>query len=142
MWLGDRLWSHVTRKLLNDWRIEMRLKKIKPFSFPYRYLHGKEIPTLYAFSPIVLSKPHEYSNEKYITGFWINENEENYHPDKKLAHYLNSGDKPIYIGFGGNQPFWGNRVYKLGIEPSPILRKELNVNNFSNAIYQVTQTDK
>lgn len=227
-WLGDRLWSRITRKLLNDWRIKMGLQKIKPFAFPYRYLHGKEIPTLYAYSPVISPKPHEYSNEKYVTGFWINENEENYQPDKKLANFLNSGDKPIYIGFGsavggdfaqalsivleslkrtnqrailsagwgnlkgielpetvlqvdyvphswlfervsavahhggagttgagirakvpsiiipfgGDQPFWGSCVYKLGIGPKPILRKKLNVNNFSNAIYQATHDRK
>lgn len=44
----------------------------------------------------------------------------------------------IIIPFGGDQPFWGNRVYELGIGPKPILRKKLNVNNLSNAIYQVT----
>jgi UDP:flavonoid glycosyltransferase YjiC (YdhE family) len=223
-WFGDRLWSNATRKLLNDWRIEMGLQKIKPFVFPYRYLHGKEIPTLYAYSSVISPKPHEYSNEKHITGFWIEEKEENYQPDEKLANFLDSGDKPIYIGFGsavggdfdqalsivleslkktnqrailsagwgnlkgvklpetvlqvdfvphrwlfkrvsavahhggagttgagvrakvpsiiipfgGDQPFWGNRVYKLGIGPKPILRKKLNVNNFSNAIYQAT----
>lgn len=221
-WIGDRLWSNVTRKLLNDWRIETGLQKIGLFAFPYRYSHGKEIPTLYAYSSIISPKPHEYGNEKYITGFWINENKENYQPDKKLADFLNDGDKPIYIGFGsavggdfdqalsivleslkktkqrailsagwgnlkglelpetvlqvdyvphnwlfervsavahhggagttgagirakvpsiiipfgGDQPFWGSRVYKLGIGPKPILRKKLNVNNFSNAIYQ------
>lgn len=30
----------------------------------------------------------------------VNENEKNYQPDKKLADFLKSGDKPIYIGFG------------------------------------------
>jgi sterol 3beta-glucosyltransferase len=223
-WLGDRLWSHTTRKLLNDWRIEMGLPEIKPFAFPYRYLHGKEIPTLYAYSPIISPKPHEYGDEKYITGFWTYEKEENYRANQKLANFLYSGGKPIYIGFGsavggdfdqalsivleslertnqravlsagwgnlkgvdlpetvmqvdyvphswlfervaavahhggagttgagirakvpsiiipfgGDQPFWGNRVYKLGIGPKPIMRNKLNVDNLSNAIYQVT----
>jgi sterol 3beta-glucosyltransferase len=210
--------------LLSDWRNELGLKKIKPFCFPYRYLHGKEIPTLYAYSPILSPKPKEYSKEKYLTGFWVEEKKEDYQPDEKLVNFLNSGSKPIYIGFGsavggnfdqaltvvleslkktkqrailssgwgnlkgvdlpktvmqvdyvphswlfeqvsavahhggagttgagirakvpsiiipfgGDQPYWGNRVYKLGIGPKPILRKKLNVNNLSDAIDQVT----
>jgi UDP:flavonoid glycosyltransferase YjiC (YdhE family) len=99
-WLGDRLWSHVTRKLLNDWRVEMGLKKIKPFKFPYRYLHGKRIPTLYGYSSIISPKPHEYGNEIYLTGYWIGEKENSYQPDKKLSEFLSAGGKPIYIGFG------------------------------------------
>lgn len=99
-WLGDRLWSHVTRKLLNDWRVELGLNKIKPFAFPYRYQHGKEIPSIYAYSSLLSPKPHEYGKEKYITGFWINDDAVDYQPDQKLVSFLEAGEKPIYIGFG------------------------------------------
>jgi sterol 3beta-glucosyltransferase len=227
-WMGDRLWSRETRRLLNDWRTEMGLQKVKPFCFPYRYSHGKEIPTLYAYSTIISPKPHEYSSEKYITGYWTEEQDQNFQPDKKLSDFLFSGEKPIYIGFGsavggdfdqalsivleclkrtnqrailsagwgnlkgvelpetvlqvdyvphnwlfervsavvhhggagttaagirakvpsiiipfgGDQTFWGDRVFKLGIGPKQILRKNLNADNFSNAIYQVTHDQK
>ncbi len=227
-WVGDRLWSRATRRLLNDWRVDMGLKKIKPFRFPYRYLHGEEVPTLYPYSPVISPKPHEYSNEKYLTGFWVNETRNDYEPDKRLADFLSVGSKPIYIGFGsavggnfdqalavvlkslkrtnqrailssgwgnlkaidlpetvlqvdyvphhwlfqqvsavahhggagttgagirakvpsiiipfgGDQPFWGNRVYKLGIGPKPILRSKLNVDNLSDAIYQATHDEQ
>ncbi len=99
-WLGDRLWSHVTRKLLNDWRVELGLDKIKPFAFPYRYLHGREIPSIYAYSSFLSHRPHEYGKEKYITGFWINDDGVDYQPDQKLVEFLATGEKPIYIGFG------------------------------------------
>jgi UDP:flavonoid glycosyltransferase YjiC (YdhE family) len=227
-WIGDRLWSHATRKLLNDWRAEMGLPQIRPFRFPYRRLHGKEIPTLYAYSPVLSPKPHEYDHEKYVTGFWTEERRDSYEPDQKLADFLSAGSKPIYIGFGstvggdfdqalsivleslkrtnqravlsagwGNmkgvdlpdtvmqvgyvphgwlfkqvsavahhggagttgagiragvpsiiipfgddQPYWGERVYKLGIGPKPILRSKLNADNFASAIYQATHDQR
>ncbi len=35
------------------------------------------------------------------------------------------------IPFGDDQPYWGERVYKLGIGPKPILRSKLNADNFA-----------
>lgn len=219
-WGGDILWSNATRSLLNDWRADMGLRKIKLFEFPYRKMNGETIPTLYPFSPILVPKPREWGENCYLTGFWIQENTENWTPDKELEHFLNNGPKPIYIGFGstvggnfdrilhvvlesiaktgqrallssgwrnlkgiklsdnvmqignvphewlfkrmaavshhggagttaagvragvpniivpfgGDQPFWGNRLFELGIGTKPIWCKNLTVENYSRAI--------
>lgn len=224
-WIGDRLWSHVTRKYLNDWRVEMGLEKIKPFAFPYRCLHGEEIPSLFPFSSLLCPKPHEYGKEKYLTGFWTDPDDVDYQSDEKLDEFLAAGSKPIYLGFGstvggdydqalsivleslkrtnqrgifsagwgdlskvnlpdnviqvdyvphewlfervsavvhhggagttaaalrakvpniiipfgGDQPFWGNCVYKQGLGPKPIMRKRLTVDNLSAAILEAVQ---
>ncbi len=220
---GDILWSHATRRLLNDWRVEMGLRKIKPFEFPYRSMNGKPIPTLYAYSPILAPKPKEYGKHQHLTGFWIKELDKEWRPDEKLQHFLSAGSKPIYIGFGstvggnfdrilriilesvkitgqrailsagwrdlngidlphniiqvgnvphewlfpqmlavshhggagttaagvragvpsiivpfgGDQPYWGNRVYRMGIGTKPIWCKQLSVENYSKAIREV-----
>jgi sterol 3beta-glucosyltransferase len=97
---GDILWSNATRNLLNDWRVHMGLRDIKPFEFPYRHMNGSPIPTLYAYSAILAPKPKEYGEHLHITGFWIQEIETAWKPDAKLADFLESGTKPIYIGFG------------------------------------------
>lgn len=219
---GDFLWSNATRSLLNDWRVDMGLKKIKLFEFPYRKMNGKYIPTLYPFSSTLVPKPKEWGDNCYLTGFWILENSENFTPDEKLKKFLDGGPKPLYIGFGstvggnfdrilrvvldsventkqrallssgwrnlsnvklpdtvmqigniphewlfkrvvavshhggagttaagvragvpsiivpfgGDQPFWGDRLYQLGIGTKPIWSKKLNVDNYSNAIRQ------
>lgn len=99
-WMGDRLWSHATRKLCNDWRQELGLKRVPVGRFPYRKLHGKEIPTLYAYSSLIAPKPKEYKEYHHLTGFWIKELEENYVPEKSLQEFLERGEKPIYIGVG------------------------------------------
>ncbi|EGO2530035.1 glycosyltransferase family 1 protein [Enterococcus faecalis] len=225
---GDILWSRATRSLLNDWRSQMGLRKIKPFEFPYRHMNGKLIPTLYAYSTILAPKPKEYGEHQYLTGFWIKETEHNWSPDKKLLHFLNAGNKPIYIGFGstvggnfdrilrvilesvkisgqrallsagwrnldgidlpdnimqvgnvphewlfpqmlavshhggagttaagvragvpsiivpfgGDQPYWGDRVYKLGIGTKPIWCKKLTVENYTKAIMEVVNNNE
>jgi sterol 3beta-glucosyltransferase len=220
---GDLLWTHATRKLLNDWREDMGLSPIRPFSFPYRDIRGKPIPTLYAYSPLVAPKPANWDKNRYLTGYWVHHTETEWKPDKSLVDFLNAGSKPIYLGFGsmvggsfvqvldivleslhitnqravisagwgnlqgrqlpenvhqigfvphewlfeqvaavvhhggagttsaglragipsivvpfgGDQPYWGNRVYKLGAGPRPIKRKELSSKRLVTAISEV-----
>lgn len=219
---GDFLWTHSTRKLLNGWRKGLGLSPIHPFSFPYRSLHGKPVPTLYAYSPFVSPKPPEWDGNRYLTGYWVSDSESDRKPDKTLVDFLKAGSKPVYIGFGsmvggsfkhildtvleslritkqrailssgwgslqeghlpeyvhqvgfiphewlfqhvkavihhggsgttaaglragvptivvpfgGDQLYWGKRVYQLGVGPKPILRKKLNTQRLSGAILE------
>lgn len=68
---GDRAWSHITRKHLNNWRSEMGLAKIRPFQFPYRNLHDCPVPTIYPYSSLVSPKPTDWDSNRYLTGYWI-----------------------------------------------------------------------
>ncbi len=217
---GDILWSNATRALLNDWRAEMGLPKIKPYQFPYREMNGKPIPTLYAYSPTLSPKPEEWGDDCHLTGFWVEKIPKEWEPDRELKEFLEGGEKPVYIGFGstvggnfdrildvileslkrtkqrallsagwrnigerklpknvllignvphewlfrqvkavshhggagttaagiragvpsvivpfgGDQPFWGDRVYKLGIGTKPIWCKKLTADNYSEAL--------
>jgi len=45
----------------------------------------------------------------------------------------------IIIPFGGDQPFWGNCVYRQGLGPKPIMRKRLTADNLSAAILEAVQ---
>lgn len=226
-WVGDRAWSHATRKHLNPWRTEMGLAKIPLLRFPYRRLHGRPVPTLYAYSTLISPKPHDWDENRYLTGYWVWTPNTEWQPDSSLTDFLNSGTKPVYIGFGsmvggsfeqaltvtlealkrtglrailsagwgslggiqlpdtvyqagyiphgwlfqhvsaavhhggagttasslraglptivvpfgGDQPFWGERVYRLGVGPKSIPRKKLNINNFSVALTQAVSDD-
>lgn len=97
---GDFLWTRATRKLLNDWRESLGLSPIRPFSFPYRSLHKKPVPTLYAYSSLVAPKPAEWDNNKYLTGYWVGDSKTDWKPDQTLVDFLKAGSRPIYIGFG------------------------------------------
>jgi UDP:flavonoid glycosyltransferase YjiC (YdhE family) len=226
--VGDRMWSNATRKHLNSWRQEMGLEKIRPFSFPYRRLMGGKVHTLYPISPSVVPKPEGWGDELHITGFWfLNENFD-WQPPEDLVQFLNSGKKPIYIGFGsmvggsfsyalntvleslektgqrailaagwgglskvdlpdyvykaefiphnwlfkrvaavihhggagttgaglragipsiiipfgGDQPFWGEQIYRLGVGPKPIPRKKLTAEKLTYAINEAKNNQK
>lgn len=47
---------------------------------------------------------------------------------------LASGVPSIITPFFADQPFWGQRVYELGVGPKPIPRKRLTVDNLTEAI--------
>ena len=47
---------------------------------------------------------------------------------------LRAGMPSIVIPFFGDQPFWGRRVAQLGVGPSPIPLRKLNVDLLSQAI--------
>lgn len=54
-----------------------------------------------------------------------------------LAAGIVAGLPTLVIPFGGDQPFWGERVRKLGIGPSPIPRERLSARRLSKAIVQL-----
>jgi sterol 3beta-glucosyltransferase len=47
---------------------------------------------------------------------------------------LRAGKPTVVLPFFGDQPFWGNRVYNLGVGPKPISQKKLTVERLSEAI--------
>jgi sterol 3beta-glucosyltransferase len=50
------------------------------------------------------------------------------------AASLTAGVPTIAIPFFADQPFWGQRVFELGVGPKPIPRKQLTVENLAQAI--------
>jgi UDP:flavonoid glycosyltransferase YjiC (YdhE family) len=49
---------------------------------------------------------------------------------------LRAGVPSIIIPFMADQPFWGHRVFQLGVGPKPIPRKELSVDRLAHAIHE------
>jgi sterol 3beta-glucosyltransferase len=50
------------------------------------------------------------------------------------AEGLRAGVPSIIVPFFGDQPFWGQRVYDLGVGPAPIPRKKLTGDRLAEAI--------
>jgi len=51
---------------------------------------------------------------------------------------LRYGRPTLVIPFGGDQPFWGNQVHKLGCGPRPISRDALTVVRLTRALIDLT----
>lgn len=54
-----------------------------------------------------------------------------------LAAGLTAGLPTLVIPFGGDQPFWGDRVRALGVGPRPIPRERLTVKKLSRALTEL-----
>ena len=55
---------------------------------------------IYGYSPVVIPKPPDWSNNQQIAGYWFLDTKAGYQPDKILMDFLADDRKPIYIGFG------------------------------------------
>ena len=54
---------------------------------------------------------------------------------------LRAGKPTIICPFMGDQPFWGKRVYELGVGPPPIRQKRLSVDDLVRALLTITGDD-
>jgi UDP:flavonoid glycosyltransferase YjiC (YdhE family) len=50
---------------------------------------------------------------------------------------LRAGVPSLVIPFFGDQPFWGQRVFELGVGPAPIPLRQLTVDRLSEAIHSM-----
>ena len=53
---------------------------------------------------------------------------------------LRAGKPSLICPFTGDQPFWGERVYRLGAGPQPIKQKKLTVEAMAMAVTQMVNT--
>ena len=55
---------------------------------------------------------------------------------------LAAGIPSIIVPFFADQPFWGQRVYALGVGPRPIARRRLTVDNLTKAIERAVSDEE
>ncbi len=53
------------------------------------------------------------------------------------AAALRAGKPALIVPFGGDQQFWGERIYSMGCGPKFITRKKLNAQNLANALLEM-----
>ncbi|KAK6866251.1 hypothetical protein PG995_002779 [Apiospora arundinis] len=86
--------------LVNDFRVNtLKLDPVSTLWAPgstYR-LH---VPYTYLWSPGLVPKPEDWGPEIDIAGFTFLDLASTFEPPQDLVEFLDSGDKPIYIGFG------------------------------------------
>ncbi len=58
------------------------------------------MPVLNGYSELLFSQSKDWSKNIHTTGSWIVETEANFMPPNDLVQFIESGEPPIYIGFG------------------------------------------
>ncbi len=103
----NRLSHHVLRQIIwqgsrtADRRAREQVLNLPPSPFwgPYRSAVLQQYPTLYGFSPAVISPPADWQRAQ-IVGYWFLDAADDWSPPIDLVEFLASGSPPVYIGFG------------------------------------------
>lgn len=88
---------------------------------PYEDQRKEGLPTLYGYSQHVLPRPHDWSSNIHITGYWFLDKPADWQPPADLVNFLKSGEPPVYIGFGS----MGNK--KRAVESTEIAIEALSI---------------
>jgi len=105
---ANRLSHHITRQIIwqqarsSDRAARQRVLGLPtaPFFGPFNARPLQNTPVLYGFSPSVIAKPADWSENIHITGYWYLDSETDWTPSPALEEFLQAGTPPIYIGFG------------------------------------------
>ncbi len=74
--------------------------KLRP-STPVDYMRAwNQAPTLMGISPLVTPHPPDWGDNLHVTGYWFLDRAADWQPPPELTAFLDSGDPPVYIGFG------------------------------------------
>ncbi|KAJ4113409.1 hypothetical protein NW765_011008 [Fusarium oxysporum] len=84
--------------IINKWRATLDLEDIA-FSQGPRLTEKLDIPFTYCWSPALVPKPRDWSENVDVCGFFFRDPPD-YAPPPALAEFLRDGPTPIYIGFG------------------------------------------
>jgi sterol 3beta-glucosyltransferase len=90
------LWQWY-RPFVNDFRGRLGLPSYTAASF-YQILSST--PLLGAYSDKVIAHPPDWPENVHITGFWFLDSRTEWRPGSELKTFLDSGDPPVYVGFG------------------------------------------
>lgn len=85
--------------IVNDFRRQLGLAKTGRFADPLRNSNGTPVHVLYPYSRQVVSVPDDYPPTAHVTGYWFLD-EPDWKPPPELPDFLDSGERPVYIGFG------------------------------------------
>jgi UDP:flavonoid glycosyltransferase YjiC (YdhE family) len=92
------LWQQV-RPALNDARRDVL--GLPPFPWRGPSTQWMEsLPTLFAFSPLVIPKPPDWGANHHLTGYWFLDEALDWQPPHDLREFLQAGPPPVSIGFG------------------------------------------
>jgi sterol 3beta-glucosyltransferase len=93
------LWK-LSKKAINEYRRLLELTPLTQVSYQQFINH---MPVIHAYSPQLFKQPADWRAHHRVTGFLSMPRQTNAQPlntNPTLTAWLNSGTKPVYIGFG------------------------------------------
>jgi sterol 3beta-glucosyltransferase len=96
---GQQLAWHPFRKSINQFRKTLGLLPASFWWGNIRRIARERVPVIQGFSEHVIPTQAEWGNHVHTTGYWTLD-ETNWQPSAELTAFLDSGDPPVFIGFG------------------------------------------
>lgn len=66
----------------------------------FRLPDGRHATVLQPFSRCILPRDTDYPDWSHTVGYWFLPASDNWQPSGELVHFIDSGEPPVYIGFG------------------------------------------
>ena len=74
--------------------------ELPPVRFGPYYRKFRSIPMLSAYSSGIIPHPADWPKSVHVTGYFFLDDQTDWQPSSDLQAFLDSGDPPVYIGFG------------------------------------------
>ena len=89
------------RGIINLWRERTLGLPPAPRGFAEMKLaNGEPTPTIYPYSEHVSPRPADWPDSTISPGYWFLDRQEEWQPPADLQAFLDTGQPPVYIGFG------------------------------------------
>ena len=95
-----RLASALYADVINDWRRAIGLPPRGRLANELVLPNGQPMPTLYPYSPQVVPTPSDWPGTTLATGYWFLDHDARWQPPSGLEDFLQTGEAPVYVGFG------------------------------------------
>ena len=91
----------MTMIAMNKWRKQNGLAGWK-LSSTYKVMNGRKILTFYPTSRVMMKPDPSWGDHIHVTGYWYHPEEaaKGYEEPEDLSHFLEAGEKPIFVAFG------------------------------------------
>ncbi len=101
--------SEAWEKIFGD-----TLPKKEPLKASFK---EKEPLLLYGYSPAALPKPAEWADFMHVTGYWfLPEKDTDWQPSDELLSFIETGETPLYVGFGSMNDPKQSDLYKTVLQ--------------------------
>jgi len=98
--MTQQLYWRVNQPFINRWRVmELELPPL-PHNGPFKLSRWQAQPNLYGFSPSLVTRPADWPEQAWVTGYWFLPQNASYKPEARLQTFLEAGPPPVFIGFG------------------------------------------
>lgn len=97
--LGEQLGWQLFRQAVDRLRTERWNLPSVPFLGPYETIYRRRTPFICGFSAHVVPRPLDWGSNVHLTGWWYPD-DPRWQPPADLQRFIESGSRPVFIGFG------------------------------------------